>query len=1269
MLRVQVADRPEDLLDVLVAQLRVPLADPFASEWVSVPSLGFRSWLRHQLSLRLGAGGHGDGIVANVEMPFPGSLRWTVLRAHSAQVGRGDQDDIVHDDGLRDAGGPADQDDPWQVDRLVWSVLEVLSEPPPGLDSRLSRERLPAGVALASRARPIADLFDRYGVHRPAMLAAWDAGRDVDPAGAPLNAEHLWQPQLFRAVRDHITARHGVTRIPSERLAEALEMVRSGELAVTHRPGGALPERLFVFGPSVLPADMGPILQALGAHRDVTALLLSPAAAISVRLANEAAIGPQPLSERASWSFPRPSPQAQIVDHPLLESWATRPLEAALLWGAGGVVLEPVGANSADAASANAAGVNGAVADAASIGDAAAETTGAADADADHQEQGSLFELLHYDGAPSAPLGELRDDPGPDTLLGVLQRDLRAGAVSDGTWAGRTGDGSLQIHRAPGPTRQVEVLRDVILGLLRDHPELTESDIAVVCPQLESYAPVIGAVLGPSARRGEQPAADTVPALRYTAVDRNARSFNPVLDAMAKLLELLPGRFEVAAVGEVLSSPAVKARFGLDSADLALLADWAESSCVRWGLDSRHRERWGISADHHANSWAAGIDQLMMGVALGDDLRAASLPGSGAAGSGVDPQHALSVGGIVPMALDEGAIRSAGRLAAALRSLTRVHGLLLAEHNRTPEQWCRDLRTAADLMVAPQRFEEWQRERFDEALDDLLAASSGPDGAPSEVGITYGDMRRLLAPSLEGARARADMGFGSVVIARPSLIAGVPYRVVCVLGLDQEALPAGGTSGDDLAGLVPFVGDREPRSEARAELLSVLASARDHLVVTCTSSDVHTNAPVPASVLLDELIDVLATTVDCSPDEVRAPAAGVVRTHPRQAFDRRNFSGDGSEQPFSFDPTALAGAVALASAAEGPSRRVELLEKPLEPLEDPDAPIELSELRAFFAHPVKSFFTERLRLGVPRAHEEADVQLPTSLASLEISMVGRELLEVGLELTNPDDVLIDPETGKAGRRAQEVIDGFRALGLLPPPVVSHAELLAIAEEVAAMLTTAERYGVRCRNEDRVAHDLDVTLPGGIRLVGSVDGCIDGPAPGPVRVAFHRARPKQEISLAIDLLVLTVSRPEVAWRGVSVARPDRGKVEPVTKVRMVRGDDPKERLRNAVDALEVLVAQFRDGRCYPLPLFEKTSHEYFTGGKPAKAWNTRPGAAKSFAEADDAHHLEAFGPLDYAELVDIATGGYTLAGEARRLWGTLTAALVEYHDDHDEQGDR
>ncbi len=1164
MLSVTVADRPEELLEELVAVLSVPASDPFTPEWVAVPNFGMRVWLQQQLAARLGAGTLGDGIAANLELPFPGSLRWTILRAHAAGDGR-------------DAAP-----DPWQVDRLVWPVLEVMADPPTGLDRRLT-DTAP-GVPPAARAGPVADLFDRYGVHRPAMLAEWVAGRDVDGVGEPLAPERCWQPQLYRAVRSRILAAGGPPP-PAERLAEALDRLRAGDLRLDGpRPAPWLPARLAVFGPSVLPPELVDVLTATAVRRDVRMLLLSPSATASVAEATRSAsrVGSGPLLR----SDPLASP---VVRHPVLRSWGSRQLESAQLLGVAGIV--PV---------------------------------------------------------PATPV----DNSTAPGLLGRLQSDLRADRT-DGPPHGRSGaDTSVQVIAAPGPARQVEALRDALLALLRDEEDLTEDDIAVVCPQLERWAPVIGAVWGAPARPGEQPADGAVPALRYSLVDRSARGLNPLADGMARVLEVVAGRFDVGAVGDLLRVPAVRERFGLGAEELELFSIWVDQACVRWGLDGPQRSAWGIPAEHHANSWAAGVDQLLMGAALGDPLRdvvPGELPPPGAG-------DLLGVGSVWPMPLDSGDLAAAGRLATAVRHLARAHEVLLGGGDRPVETWAATLSEVADLMVAAPRFEEWQRSRWDALVDALVDASRSADGGASPAPLGLADLRRLLTPALEGQRARADLGVGSVVVARPSLLASVPRPVVCILGLDDDALPAARPGGDDLLAATPRVGDREPRSEARAELLAAVTAARRHLVVTCTSRSVATNEKVPESTVLDEFLTTIALTCDLDADAVRTPSPGVVLTLPRQAFDPSNFrSGEGTE-PFSFDPSALAGAVALRDRPPGTAETGSLMDTRLDPVPDPDTGIDLAALLEFYRHPVRAFFRRRLGLAVPESSGSGAWDLPTDLSGLDRYAIGQRLVDLGPELEAPAAVVPDEH----GRYGDPVVDRWlaaeRARGLLPPPVVERSLLADLGAEAAGLLTLADDLDVR-RSADAV-HQVRLELPSGGLLVGAVTGCVPSPRPGPVEVCFSRAKPHRVVRAAIRLLALTAEWPDEPWRGVVIQRPGTSSAKrPVTWVRTVAGDSPAERRAVALRALDTLVAQYRDGSCIHLPLFDRTSERVHAGSGASTAWGS-PDYEHYSHERIDPYHLRAFGGVSFDELAELDVAGTTVAREAHRLWGTLAEALSD-----------
>ncbi len=115
--------------------------------------------------------------------------------------------------------------------------------------------------------------------------------------------------------------------------------------------------------------------------------------------------------------------------------------------------------------------------------------------------------------------------PSPDTLLGWLQRDIAANATVEPTTRSLTpDDDSVQVHACHGPARQVEVLREVVLGLLADDPTLEPRDILVMCPDIEAYAPLVAAAFG-MGEIGGHPGHQ----LRVRLADRSLTQTNPLL--------------------------------------------------------------------------------------------------------------------------------------------------------------------------------------------------------------------------------------------------------------------------------------------------------------------------------------------------------------------------------------------------------------------------------------------------------------------------------------------------------------------------------------------------------------------------------------------------------------------------------------------------------------------------------------------------------------------------------------------------------------------
>lgn len=550
MLMLHRAWRGDRLADGLARVLSDPPADPFAAEVVCVPTRGVERWLTQQLSTSLGAmPGRQDGVCANVEFPFPGAV---VAAAAAA------------------ATGVDPEADPWTPARSVWPLLgvvdESLGEPwlrplachlGHGSENEDGEDR---SARRFSAVRHLADLFDRYGVHRPSLLEAWARGGATMPPS--LGADVAWQAELWRRLRERIGAPS-----PAERLSDACARLVSEPALAT------LPERFSLFGLTRLPASYLDVLVALSAHRDVHLWLLHPSPALWDRLAASR------LHDERPWR--RDDERICLpARNPLLRSWGRDATEMQIVAGAagasGGELLDD------DAYATVARPV-------------ASPTPG-------HQRGvATLLELLQ---------GHIRADVEPPGGGSASESRSTAGADDPRPLLG-SDDRSIVVHSCHGRARQVEVLRDAVAHLLDEDPTLEARDVIVMCPDIEAFASLVHATFG---QAGAVVGAD----LQVRLADRSLRQTNPVLGALTRLLEMADARVTASDLLDLAGLPPLRAKFGFDDDELSRLGGWAGAAGVRWGLDAAWRAPYGLGKLDYA-TWASGLDRILLGVAVADD--------------------------------------------------------------------------------------------------------------------------------------------------------------------------------------------------------------------------------------------------------------------------------------------------------------------------------------------------------------------------------------------------------------------------------------------------------------------------------------------------------------------------------------------------------------------------------------------------------------------------------------------------------------------------
>lgn len=503
------------------------------------------------------------------------------------------------------------------------------------------------------------------------------------------------------------------------------------------------------------------------------------------------------------------------------------------------------------------------------------------------------------------------------SLLARCQHDMYA--LADGAAAKKhaidTTDKSIQLHICHSQTRELEVLHDQLLALFSATPDLAASDIVVMTPNIEAYAPTIDAVFGSRQRqRG---------ALSYQIADCGVTTQNPILATWSTLLALPQSRFEVSAVMALLDCTAIRERFGISESDLEKVAEWLAETHVHWGFSAADKITENTDDQH---TWRQGLDRLLLSYAMRPDKH----------GSLFDARLAIS------------GVQSAG--AALVASLATFIQRL--------QQWRQRLQAIHTAAA-------WQTE-----LLSMLADFFDNTADPASIGLirtslnklsetaTLADFEEEIPISIAAAwldnhleTAEKPMRFMGQGITFCGMVPmrRVPFQVVCLLGMNNGAYPRRDAKlGFDLLARHYRLGDRARREDDRYLFLEAILSAQQTLYISYLGAQVTDNAVLPPSVLVSDLRDVLDRGYIGESGKL---SDQITTQHRLQSFSPRYYS-NGSAALFSYDKTACP---PTECTPKPPWFDAAMDAWPTE-----HKAVTLSQLQAYFAAPTRTLLAQRL---------------------------------------------------------------------------------------------------------------------------------------------------------------------------------------------------------------------------------------------------------------------------------------------------------------------
>ena len=561
-----------------------------------------------------------------------------------------------------------------------------------------------------------------------------------------------------------------------------------------------------------------------------------------------------------------------------------------------------------------------------------------------------FFISIHEDDVIEEDLFEEPDDSGL-SMLRCIQKEILEMNEDEEIRL----DGSVKVNGCWGKTREMEVLKDELLSIFANDPEIKPHDVVVITPGIEEYAPYIEAVFG---------SAEGEPVIPFTVADRSARGDGKSVDAFLKIMNLLDTDFFKSDVMQVFEIEPVHRKAGMTKSDLETVMNAVDSSGIKWGIDKRFRELKG-APPYEQNTWKFGFDRMLLGY---------SMPGDGVS----------TFGQVMPYDDIEG---QSARIIAKFMSFCEV-----VFKTRSSFGMDRSLSDWAD--------------RLNGFLNEVLIEDSGNAEEMRFLRKTFDSLRneerlsnikcalplRVVKAVLEEKISMGgfNRGFmkGSVTFCSIKPLRSIPFKVVCMAGMNDDLFPRDpGSAGFDLIRKYPAQGDRNAKNSDRYFFLESLLSARKYFIVSYSARNVRDSSFNICSSPVRLLTEYLTQKTS----ETGGGSFFTETSHPLQPFSKKYFLKDSPF--FTFSGKDYLAYRFSRSVNDTEAQKTDRMSLP--PLQGHIETV-LDDMVSFFMNPPRVFLSKRAGAAMPYIEkEESDSEL-FSIDSLSAYLFRKEFLEMHL---------------------------------------------------------------------------------------------------------------------------------------------------------------------------------------------------------------------------------------------------------------------------------
>ncbi len=381
-------------------------------------------------------------------------------------------------------------------------------------------------------------------------------------------------------------------------------------------------------------------------------------------------------------------------------------------------------------------------------------------------------------------------------------------------------DDSLRINSCFTPVREAECLYNYLLNLFENDRSLKPQDVLVMTTDINKYAPFIKAVF--------RNAPVKIP---FQVSGAASNSDDSIVSALETILKFSEEDLTSEKVISLLEQKRIKQRFGINHCNY--IRSMVKKANIRFGRENCAED------DTRYVSWKYGLEKILLGYCMLTD----------------DEYRINEDLTVFPFKDAEGAgAYDLFKLKAFVETLEAV-----IDEQKEPKalaDWKLFLlENVTEQMIFYSDYEKKDREE----INAIYRALSFADNQLISDKIPFPIFLEELKKRLFTESRESKSNTGRVTVSSPIPLRGIPYKVICFLGLNIDGFPRKDNfMGFDLLGEEYQRGDRGKKETDKYLFLDTLLAAREKLYLSFIGRSVKENKEIPPSIVVDTLDHYLA---------------------------------------------------------------------------------------------------------------------------------------------------------------------------------------------------------------------------------------------------------------------------------------------------------------------------------------------------------------------------------------------------------------------------